>query len=133
MTGSAPPLAGRRALVTGSALRTGRAIALALADAGADVAVHHRSRPDDARDAVAAIEALGRRSLAVTADLRREDEAAAMVDQVVEAWGGLDLLVNNVGTIVWKGVHELSLQEWRDNLAGTLDVTFVSCRATPAG
>ncbi len=129
VTGTSPPLAGRRALVTGSAHRTGRRIALALAEAGADVVVHHRSRPDDARETAAGIEARGRRALVAKADLRREDEASAMIDAIVEAWGGLDLLVNNVGTIVWKGVHELSLQEWRENLEGTLDVTFVSCRA----
>ena len=62
-------LEGRTALVTGSALRTGRALALALARAGADVAIHYRHSKDDALSAVDEVRALGRKSVAVQADL----------------------------------------------------------------
>ena len=126
---SAPDLTGRRAVVTGAAHRTGRALALALAEAGADVAVHYRSSEAAAAQVVAEIESLGRRSVAVPADLRDPEQAERAMADVVAAFGGLDILVNNVGTIVWKDLPELTPREWQDSLDGTLGVTYQACRA----
>jgi NAD(P)-dependent dehydrogenase (short-subunit alcohol dehydrogenase family) len=89
-------LDGQVALVTGAARGLGRAIALALADAGADVALGLR-RVDSAPDLVADIEALGRRALAVQMDVTELAQIEAAVDAVVARFGRLDILVNNAG------------------------------------
>lgn len=90
-------LTGRVALVTGGSRGIGRAICLALAEDGADVAVNYRREADSAAEVVGEIEALGRRAIAVGASV--DDAAAdeAMVTRVVDELGGLDILVNNAG------------------------------------
>jgi NAD(P)-dependent dehydrogenase (short-subunit alcohol dehydrogenase family) len=97
-------LHGMRALVTGAGRGIGRATALRLADAGADVAVVDRNLESQAEvtdspdePTVAAVTALGRRSVGVTADLTDEAAARGAVDRVVAEWDGLDLLVNVAG------------------------------------
>jgi L-rhamnose 1-dehydrogenase len=116
-------LAGKTALVTGSSRGIGAAVALALARAGADVAVNYPD-PVDAGDAaavVAGIEAAGRRSIAVRADVSRSTEVTAMVDTVVDTLGGVDILVNNAGICpfadfldmpeeLWDRVHDVNLK-----------------------
>ena len=123
------PLGGRRALVTGAARRTGRALALTLAAAGADVAVHYRSSEAEAQETVAAIELKGRRSIAVQADLADPAQATRAVDSACAHLGGLDILVNNVGHIVWKELGETTLEDWHASLDGTLNATHYMCRA----
>lgn len=90
-------LEGRNALVTGGGRGIGRAISLALAEDGADVAVNYRRDADAAAETVAEIEKLGRRAVAVQASV--DDPAAdeAMVAEVVDALGGLDIVVHNAG------------------------------------
>jgi NAD(P)-dependent dehydrogenase (short-subunit alcohol dehydrogenase family) len=89
-------LAGRTALVTGAARGLGRTIALALADAGADVALGLRD-PADAEDLEQEITVMGRRSARVAMDVRQLGQIAAAVDDVVAGFGRLDVLVNNAG------------------------------------
>ena len=89
-------LDGKTALVTGAARGLGRAIALALADAGADVALGVRQAVDGA-DLVAQIEAMGRRSMRVPMDVRDRAQVESAVDAVVAALGRIDILVNNAG------------------------------------
>ena len=89
-------LAGRTALVTGAARGLGRAIALALADAGADVALGLREA-GTADDLIAAIQSMGRRSMSVPMDVRRLDQIDSAVTAVADAFGRLDILVNNAG------------------------------------
>lgn len=120
---------GQVALVTGAAKRTGREIALCLARGGADVAIHYRSSASEAASVVEEIRALGRRGLAVRAELADAEEAAAAVGEVLRAWGRVDILVNNVGAIVWKDLDELSPAEWQQGLDGTVTATFHMCRA----
>ena len=117
-------LDGRRALVTGAARRTGRALALALARAGADVAVHCHESRDDALGVVGEIEALGRRACLVEADLRDREATATAFARAAETLGGLDILVNNVGTIVWKRFAALDDDDWHACIDGTLFVTL---------
>ena len=90
-------LEGRVALVTGGGRGIGKAIALALAEDGADVAVNYRRDEDAAIETVAAIERLGRRAKAYRASVDSFDEDRAMVEQVLEDFGPVDILVNNAG------------------------------------
>ena len=87
-------LRGRRALVTGAAVRLGRAAAVALARAGADVVIHYRSSADGARATVKDLEACGVRAWAVQADLAVEAEARRVVDEARGLAGPIDILVN---------------------------------------
>lgn len=130
---SASGLRGRRALVTGAARRTGRALALALAENGADVAVHYRSSEGEARDVVREIERLGRRGTCVRADLTDAGQAERAIDEARRGLGGIDILVNNVGVIVWKQLDELSPEDWRTSLDGTVTATWHTCRAAIPG
>jgi NAD(P)-dependent dehydrogenase (short-subunit alcohol dehydrogenase family) len=90
-------LAGRVALVTGASRGIGRAIALSLAEAGADIAVNYRRDTEAARETVEAIEALGRRAIAYPAAVESWDDDVGMVERVLADFGGVDILVNNAG------------------------------------
>jgi NAD(P)-dependent dehydrogenase (short-subunit alcohol dehydrogenase family) len=90
-------LEGRVALVTGGGRGIGRAIALGLAEDGADVAVNYRRDDEAARETVAAIEGLGRKARAYAASVERFDEDEAMVKQVLADFGHVDILINNAG------------------------------------
>jgi NAD(P)-dependent dehydrogenase (short-subunit alcohol dehydrogenase family) len=89
-------LSGQTALVTGASRGLGRAISLALADAGADVALGLRD-PDSGNDILREIRAMGRRALAVPLDVRRRDQIDAAIGAVVAGLGSLDIVVNNAG------------------------------------
>src|SRR3989449_6023501 len=94
---SSVELVGRRALVTGAGRRVGQAIAVGLARAGCDVAVHCRGSAAGAGETVERIRAAGRRAELVQADLRDAAAARALPDQAARALGGLDILVNSAG------------------------------------
>lgn len=123
------PLHGRVALVTGGARRTGRAIGLALAAAGADVVIHYRHSHDEALETVAAVERLGRRGLALRVDLEEAEATAAAFATVPERLGSLDILVNNAAGIVWKSLEAMDVAEWRRGIDETLHITHHACRA----
>jgi len=111
-------LVGKIALVTGGARSIGRAIALGLAREGADVAIVYVNHPEAAQQAVREIESLGRRALAVKADVARRVEVQAMVDKVEKDLGPIEILVCNAG--VQKRVYflELAEEDW-DWILGT--------------
>ena len=119
-------LAGRRALVTGANSGIGQAIALALGDAGADVAVNYVTHPEAADAVVAQLVAKGRRGLALRADVSSETDVEAMFRQMDVQWGGIDVLVNCAGI---DGAHALAqdaqMADWRRvievNLFGAFD------------
>jgi 3-oxoacyl-[acyl-carrier protein] reductase len=105
-------LEGKGAIVTGGSLGIGHAIALKLAREGANVAVNYRRHDAEANEAVAAIEKMGRKGLAVKADVSSYADAEAMVKQVQEAFGGFDLLVCNAG-ITWDGmIWKMTEEQW---------------------
>jgi glucose 1-dehydrogenase len=90
-------LAGKTALVTGSSQGIGEAVALRLAAEGADVVVHYRSHPEGAHGVVEQIAKLGRRTIAIQADLGRAEEAQRLIADAATRLGPLDILVNNAG------------------------------------
>lgn len=132
MSGEHGLLAGRRAVVTGASRGIGRAIALALAEAGADVLVSARSEEELAALAEE-IQARGRRSEAMPCDVTQPDEVARLAVRVTEAWGGVDILVNNAGAA---GSHKFLTHPdelWHQMLAINLtSVYYVTKALVPA-
>lgn len=127
------PLASRTALVTGASRGIGRAIALALAAAGANVAVNYRERRAEAEGAVNAIQALGRKAVALPADVSRADAVAALVRAAESALGPIDILVNNAGIAVRRGLDELTEEDFDRTLAVNLKSAFLCTQAVLAG
>jgi 3-oxoacyl-[acyl-carrier protein] reductase len=103
-------LAGKRALVTGGSRGIGAAIALALAEKGADVAITYERSADRAAEVVRAIEDKGRRAVAIQADIIDPGAVKRSVDEVVQALGGLDILVNNAGIALYTSIAEASVE-----------------------
>ncbi len=120
-------LDGKVALVTGGSRGIGRAIALRLATQGADVAFTYRGNAAAAADTTAAIEALGRRALAVQADAADGTSADTAVKAVLEALGKVDILVNNAGITRDDLIMRMSAEAWNDvidtNLSGAFWMT----------
>lgn len=123
------PLTGRVALVTGAARRTGRSIALALAAAGADIVVHYHHSAAEAEELVAEIARLGRRSCAISVDLKDATATARAFEDAARRLGQLDILVNNASGILWKGLAETSTAEWHGAIDETLHITYHACHA----
>lgn len=121
-------LAGKTALITGGNTGIGRAVALAYADEGADVAVNWIDREAQALRLVAEIEASGRKALAVRADVTAEDEVSAMMERVVAAFGRLDILVGNAGIQRPQALTEMSVEDWDRMLAVHLRGAFLCAR-----
>ncbi|WP_138751620.1 3-oxoacyl-[acyl-carrier-protein] reductase [Paenibacillus sinopodophylli] len=90
-------LEGKKALVTGASRGIGRSIAVALAEAGADVAINYSGSEAAAAETAQAVEALGRRAIIIKANVGKSDEFDAMVKEVIEQFGAVDILVNNAG------------------------------------
>ncbi len=109
---SGQAMSGKVALVTGAAVRVGRAIALALARAGADVAVHHFSSETPAEGTARAIRALGRRALLVRADLGSPEECRRAVKESAAGLGPLDFLVHSAATFHRASLAETDERTW---------------------
>jgi 3-oxoacyl-[acyl-carrier protein] reductase/pteridine reductase len=105
-------LVGKSALVTGGARRIGRGIALALAEAGADVAITFRTSQAEAVDTARKVESFGRRALAVECDVRSEVSVRAAVAATMSRFGRLDLLVNNAAVFESAPLDSLTLEQW---------------------
>jgi NAD(P)-dependent dehydrogenase (short-subunit alcohol dehydrogenase family) len=121
-------LAGRVAVVTGGGRGLGRAFALALAEAGADVALAARSTEDIERVA-AEVKARGRRALAVPTDVAETADVERLVERVLGELGDLDILVNNSGVIHSAPLIETPLEEWDRVVATNLRGCFLCMRA----
>ena len=109
---SAFSLAGKSALVTGGARRIGRAIALALAQAGADVAISYRMSRTEAAQTAAEITAIGRNAAVVECDVRSESSVASAVGAAASQLGRLDILVNNAAVFASAALESLTLDQW---------------------
>ena len=126
-------VASRAALVTGGGKRIGRAIALDLARAGFDVAVHYRSSPEAAQAVCDDIRALGRHSVTVQADLSIEDQVQGLIPAAADALGRpLSVLINNASTFEEDHVGALSRQTWDRHLETNLRAPVVLSEAFAA-
>jgi 3-oxoacyl-[acyl-carrier protein] reductase len=122
-------LAGRVALVTGASRGIGRAIAVALAAAGADVAVNYRSRADAAEEVCAEIRRLGRRTIKIAADVSQAAEATRLVAEAETALGPIGILVNNAGIAVPVTLETLTEAVWDATIAHNLTSVFLVTQA----
>ena len=127
------PLTGKVALVTGASRGIGRATALALARAGADVAVNFRTHEAAAREVCSQIEDGGRRAIAVKADVSIASEVAALVESVGRQLGDIALLVNNAGIIRPQPLAEITEQDWDEIIAINLKSMFLVTQAVLPG
>ena len=118
-------LTGKVALVTGASRGIGRAIAMALAEAGADVAVNYRTRESGALKTCDFIEALGRRAIPIRANVALAREVAALVAVIEADLGQVDILVNNAGIVSAKPLAEISEPDWDEMLAVNLKSAFL--------
>jgi 3-oxoacyl-[acyl-carrier protein] reductase len=126
---SGPDLNGRICLVTGASRGIGRAIALALADAGCDVAINCRSRMEDAERVAADVVALGRRAMVAQADVSRAPAVIAMVADIDRELGPIDILINNAGVALRRGIDDLTEAEFDETLAVNLKSAFLCTQA----
>jgi len=124
-----PDLNGRIALVTGASRGIGAAVGRLLAEAGADVVVNYRERKAGAEAVTAAIARLGRRSVAVAADVSSSEAVAAMVHSVTDTLGAPDILVNNAGIALIRGIDDLTEADFDQTIAVNLKSAFLCTQA----
>jgi glucose 1-dehydrogenase len=122
------PLRNQISLVTGAASGIGRGCALALARAGAAVAVNYRSTPDEAKALVAEIERTGARAVAVQGDVSRESDVERIFAETIARFGTLDILVNNAGVQKDAAFRDLSLADWQKVIDVNLTGYFLCAR-----
>ncbi|AFM25763.1 3-oxoacyl-ACP reductase family protein [Desulfomonile tiedjei] len=122
-------LAGRAAVVTGSSRGVGRNVALAFAREGADVLINYSSSEAPALEAVEEIKAMGRKSLAVKADVAVKSEVEAMMSAAKEHFGRLDILVNNAGFTRPSMLNKMSESDWDAVLNAHLKGPFLCIQA----
>ena len=127
MSNSLFDLTGKVALVTGASRGLGAGMALALADAGADVAVHASTKPPLATEA--AIKAKGRQAHSFTANLANRDETPRLVPAVIEAFGRIDILVNNAATMQRAPAAQHPDEMWDETIEVNLSSVFFLSRA----
>jgi glucose 1-dehydrogenase len=121
-------LAGQKALVTGGSSGIGRAVAIALGGAGADVAVNYRSGKEEAQAVVDAIKKKGSDAIALQADVSSEDQVRTMFARMFETFGTIDILVANAGLQQDAPFEEMTLQQWNMVLAVNLTGQFLCAR-----
>src|SRR5664279_6003802 len=126
-------LTGRIALVTGGSRGIGRAAAVALAKAGADVAVNFIHREAEAKAVCGEVEAVGRRALAVKVDVSKAAEVARLIEAVEKGLGSIDILVNNAGISRHQPLSEITEQDWDDILTVNLKSMFLVTQSVLPG
>ncbi len=124
---------GRTALVTGGAKGIGRACCQILAARGANVAVNYLTSEAAADETVAALNAMGVKSIAIQADVSKEDQVNSMTDTIAEQLGPVDLLVNNAGIFDYGPHEEITLESWQRTMDCNLTSSFLVTWAVKPG
>lgn len=133
MTEQPLPLAGKLALITGSSQGIGRATAIRLAQSGADIVINYRSKANAAAEVKAHIEDMGRRCIAIQADVSQEEDVSRLFAGATEALGPIAILVNNAGTTRDKLILQMSLADFEHVLNTNLRSTFLCTKAALRG
>jgi glucose 1-dehydrogenase len=128
MGGKILRLANKVAVITGSSLGIGSAIALAFAKEGAAVAVDYRSHPDEAKEIVEQIESFGSRAISVQADVSSLEDVKNLIQKAVEEFGRLDVMVNNAGMEQKMPFLETPLDVWNKSIAVNLTGAWLGCQ-----
>ena len=121
-------LRGQKALVTGASSGIGKAVAIALGHAGADVVVNYVSGPEDAEAVANEIRRCGAKAIAVRADVSKEEDVQAMFRTAITELGTIDILVNNAGIQQDAAFHEMSLAQWQRVIGVNLTGQFLCSR-----
>jgi glucose 1-dehydrogenase len=121
-------LAGQKALVTGASSGIGKAVAIGLGRAGADVVVNYVSNEETAREIVSQIESFGVKALAFKADVSKEAEVQAMFKAMLDAFGTIDILVANAGLQRDAPIDAMTLEQWNTVMAVNLTGQFLCAR-----
>ena len=127
------PLNKKIALVTGASRGIGRAAAVALAEAGADIAVNYLLREEAAKETGALVERAGRRALPVQGDVSRATEVDQMVKGIEQQLGSIDILVNNAGIAILKPFDQITEEDWDRIMAVNLKSAFLVTKAVLPG
>ena len=127
--GIVPDLEGRVCLVTGGSRGIGRAIVLALAEAGGDVAINCRARIEDAQAVAALVRAIGRRAVVVPADVSQSAAVTQMIATIEAALGPIDVLINNAGVAPRRGIDDLTEADFDATIAINLKSAFLCTQA----
>jgi len=122
-------LSGKSAVITGGSRGIGRAIALRLAEQGADVCISYKGNTAAAGEVTGAIQGLGRRASAVQADVTDMDAAKALIEAALEALGKVDILVNNAGITRDDLIMRMKPEDWTDVIATNLSGAFWTIKA----
>ena len=125
---SFPMLKGQKALVTGGDSGIGRAVAIALGHAGADVVVNYRKNAEGAADAVAQASSTGSKAYAHQADVSKEEDVVAMFQKAIATFGTIDILVANAGLQLDAPIEQMTLQQWNTVIGVNLTGQFLCAR-----
>lgn len=121
-------LQGQRALVTGANSGIGKAVAIAFGEAGAKVVVNYISSEERANEVVDTIKSNGGDAMAIRADVSKEDQVQAMVKQMIDAWGSIDIMVANAGVQRDADFTEMTLEDWQFVIDVNLTGQFLCAR-----
>lgn len=121
-------LSGQVALVTGASSGIGKAIAIALGEAGASIGVNYHSNKDSAIEVVNTIEAAGGKAVAVKGNVSDEAEVQAMFGEIIQQFGTIDILINNAGMQRDAAFHEMTLKQWQEVIDVNLTGQFLCAR-----
>ncbi len=119
----------KKALVTGSAVGIGKAVALLLASKGFDIAFHYNRSAEAAKQGCKEAATYGVKAIALQADVTKPEQAKSLVEEAVEGLGGLSVVVNVVGNFLYKLTSETSVEEWLEILDSNLNCTFYVTQA----
>jgi NAD(P)-dependent dehydrogenase (short-subunit alcohol dehydrogenase family) len=123
-------LNGKKAVITGADSGIGRAVAIAYAREGADVLIAYLNEHDDAQEVKSLIEKEGRKAVLLAGDLRKADHCRYVIQQAVEALGGVDILVNNAAhQATFKDIGDISDEEWETTFQTNIHAMFYLCKA----